>query len=99
MSEPKDGDIRINNNQFERYDAFVQNWVLPDDWFTAKTGSSPINNFASGHLWDCYYNMYTTDCWSSMNRVFNLGEAGEQLLQDYYMQTSTIDLVIYLLFG
>ena len=94
-----DGDLRIINGFLERYDAFTKTWILPDQWFVEKTGTEPIDNFGAGHLWDCYYNIYSTGCFSSMSRVFGLGQAGELLLQDYYMQTSWSDLFVLIFFG
>ena len=46
------------------FDMFMEDWTLPDKWFIHKTGKVPINNFGPGHLWDCYFNMYTTGCWT-----------------------------------
>ena len=94
-----DGDLRITSGFLERYDIFTKSWMLPDQWFLEKTGTEPIDNFGAGHLWDCYYNIYSSGCYSSMERVFGLGEAGEELIKDYYAATSVTDLLQLMFLG
>ena len=86
-SGASDGDLRITSGFLERFDGFAEKWILPDKWFMEKTGTAPIDNFGKGHLWDCYYNMYSTNCLTSMSQVFSLGRAGEQLMVDFYAET------------